>query len=246
VTSRLLAADADHIVCVAPALLGVPAFAAAANRGRVSTIVNGIDLEAVRKRMAEPVDHPWLGGPHTVVLGIGRLARQKNFGILLEAVAIARRTRPARLIILGESRDDARAQLMTRAAALGIADSVDLPGRVENVFPWLARADVFALPSLWEGAANVLIEAIACGVPVVAAISAGNAADVLDHGRFGRLVEPHDPEQMAAALLAQGDPATMIRPGNRADAYMLSDTLSAWRRLIEDMIRPSLAETSGR
>lgn len=247
VTSRLLAADADHIVCVAPQLLGMPAFAAANRRGRVSTIVNGIDLEKVRNLAAQPVEHRWLGGPDAVVLGIGRLARQKNFGMLIEALAIARRIRPIRLIILGESRDDARSTLLAQASALGIGDAVDLPGRVDNVFPWLARADVFALPSLWEGAANVLIEAIACGVPVVAAISAGNAGDVLDQGRYGRLVEPDEPEQMAAALLAQTDPATMIRPGRRADDYALSDTLTAWRRLIEDVIRPApSAGTSAR
>src|SRR3546814_6807722 len=92
-------------------------------------------------------------------------------------MAIACRTRPLRLIILGESRDDARRMLLARAEALGIAGAIDLPGRVDNVFPWLAQAKVFALPSLWEGAPNVLLEAMACGVPVVAAISAGNAGD---------------------------------------------------------------------
>src|SRR3546814_10137708 len=95
-----------------------------------------------------------------------------------------------------------------------------------------------AWSSLSGGAPNVLEEAMACGVPVVAAISACNAGDVLDQGRFGRLVDPLSPADMAAALLAQSEPATAILPGSRVEDYALSNTLSAWRTLIEAEIAP--------
>lgn len=113
--ARLIAADAAHLVLVSPTLGLTPAFAAARREGRLSVIANGIDAAAARARVGTQVPHPWLRSRTPVILAIGRLAPQKNFGTLLRAFALLRRERPARLMILGESRDDARAQLMAQA-----------------------------------------------------------------------------------------------------------------------------------
>src|SRR3546814_11191353 len=80
-----------------------------------------------------------------------------------------------------------RDRLMALARRLGVADDLALPGVVANVFPWLAHADAFIMPSWWEGAPNLLLEALVVGVSVVAPCTEGNAAGPLDGMRCGRL-----------------------------------------------------------
>lgn len=228
---RRMAADATHLVLVSDALAATPALAAASRAGRVSVIVNGIDPAAARARIGDTAPHPWLADTVPVLLAIGRLAPQKNLATLQQAFALVRRTTPARLVILGESRDTAAAALMAQAQALGVAADILLPGRVDPVFPWLARCAVFVLPSWWEGCANVLLEAMALDTPSVASSSAGNAAHLLDHGRCGVLVDPADPAAMARGILAQLDPATRVHPGRRIDAFTMDRVSAAWRAL---------------
>ncbi|SER02092.1 Glycosyltransferase involved in cell wall bisynthesis [Sphingobium sp. YR768] len=234
----LLAADADHLVLVSPTLAqGVPAFARALADGRASVIENAIDAGAARKRAEAPPPHDWLAQDVPVILAIGRLAPQKNFGTLLTAFAALRRERPARLIILGESRDSACRMLRQQAKTLSIGDDLLLPGTVDNIFPWVVHADAFILPSWWEGSANVLLEAMALDRPLVASRSAGNAAALLDDGRYGLLVDPADADAMARALHLQIDPATSLRPGNRIDAYGLEGWSDGWKAVLARISR---------
>lgn len=141
-------------------------------------------------RMAAPVDHPWLNG--SVVLGVGRLERQKDFPTLVRAAGRL----GARLIILGEGGE--RPRLKHLARSLGV--ELEMPGFVPDPLPWMARASAFALSSAWEGLPGALIEAMACGCPVVATDCPGGAAELLDHGRLGPLVPVGDDAAMAEAL----------------------------------------------
>lgn len=232
--ARLVAADATHLVLVSPTIANTPAFIPAARAGRVRVIANGIDAAAARQQTHMDVEapHPWLESAVPAVLAIGRLAPQKNFETLLRAFALLRRERPARLIILGESRDRARDRLTALGRELGIADDLALPGTVANVFPWLARCDAFVLPSWWEGSANVLLEAMAVDAPCVASVSAGNAAQLLGDGRHGLIIDPADASAMAKAMARQVDTSTRIRPGDRIALFGLEAVTEAWRNLI--------------
>ncbi len=223
----LLLSAADRIVPVSRHLLDDPWLARAAARGQAVVIENGVDVDRVRARAEEAVAVS--AAPY--VLGIGRLAPQKNFATLVDAVALANLTRALNLVILGGGSDAARAALASQAAALGIAHRLSLPGVVDNPFAWLRHAAVFALPSWWEGASNVLLEALAVGTAVVASPTAGNAASVLGDGAHGLLADPGDAAAWAAALLRQIGPARVL-PGDRADTYRLDDTLAAWRELV--------------
>ncbi|WCP13978.1 D-inositol-3-phosphate glycosyltransferase [Sphingobium sp. AntQ-1] len=229
---RLLAADADRLVLVSPTL-AVGAFARALAEGRAHVIENAIDPAIARASAIGPSPHGCYDDGVPVIVAIGRLAPQKNFGTLLTAFAQLRREGTvARLVILGESRDRSQQALRAQADALGVGADLLLPGTVDNVFPWLTRAGAFVLPSWWEGSANVLLEAMALDVPVVASRSAGNADSLLGQGRYGLLVDPSDPAAMAQAMARQIDPTRAIRPGDRIDAYRLDAMLNNWARAI--------------
>ena len=134
-----------------------------------------------------------------LVLAIGRLIEQKDHATLLEAFARVRETHAgARLAILGWGRLEEATR--ERAAALGLAGAVVLPGRVEPA-AWLERADVFAHTSRWEGFGIVLLEAMLAGLPVVATRASAVPEIVVD-GETGLLVAPGDAAGVAAALTA--------------------------------------------
>jgi len=110
------------------------------------------------------------------LLAAGRMVRQKRFDLLLRAFALVRH-RSARLTILGDG--PLRGSLQKLARSLGIADRVDMPGYVADVVGWLRRSDLFVLSSDYEGLPAVIVEALACNVPVATTESFFAARDLL-------------------------------------------------------------------
>ena len=105
---------------------------------------------------------------------------------------------------------------------------------------WLALA-VLALPSLWEGSSNVLLEAMACGTPVIASHTAGDARYVLGSGKYGLLVDPLDPDALAAALLRQTSDSR-IEPASRARAFDRKHALDKYLGLFDRLVGRRVAE----
>lgn len=139
--------------------------------------------------------HPWFeAGQPPVLLAVGRLTAQKDFPTLIEAFALVRETYPARLMILGEGPD--RADLEALVKRLQLEEDVSLPGFVDNPYAFMARAALFVLSSRWEGLPTVLIEALSCGVPVIATDCPSGPREILADERYGALV----PMQNAPAL----------------------------------------------
>jgi glycosyltransferase involved in cell wall biosynthesis len=224
---RLIAADATRVVCVSAAIAAQDEFRRVRRDRRVDVLPNGVDCEAVRARaLGGHGPHPMCGGgPYLVA--VGRVHRQKNYRTLVAALALARREIPdLRLLVVGASSSRAQAELQAQAQALGIGPAIRFHGEVANPFPLMAGAAAYVLPSLWEGASNSLLEAVALGVPVVASRTAGNAAEVLDGGRYGRLVDPHDPPDLAAAIVQQVRSETRIPSLERAAAFRLDAVLA--------------------
>lgn len=168
-------------------------------REKVGYIYNPIVTPELASRADAPVEHPWLApGLPPVVLGVGRLRPQKDFATLIRALALVRRKRPARLLILGEG--DERGALEALARELGVAEDVSLPGFLPNPHAFMRRVAVFVLSSAWEGLPNVLIEAMACGARVVSTDCPSGPREILAGGRHGALVPVGDAEAMAAAI----------------------------------------------
>ena len=167
-------------------------------RSRIRVVHNPVDLAAIAAAVGEPLDpaheHRW---SHPAIVAAGRLADAKNYPLLLAALAIVRQRVPARLFILGDG--EREAELRELANQLDLGDAVVFCGFQRNPWKYIARADVFAMSSRYEGFGNVLVEAMACGVPVVATSSPGTR-EIVSVGIDGLLVDRHDPAALAAAL----------------------------------------------
>src|SRR5690606_7355967 len=134
----------------------------------------------------ELVEHPWAqAGDSPIILGVGRLSAQKDFPTLLRAFSRVRTLRPARLAILGEG--PARTELEELARQLDCEDDVLLPGFQNNPFSWMTSSRVFVLSSLWEGLPGALVQAMACGVPVISTDCNSGPAEILEGGKWGTL-----------------------------------------------------------
>jgi len=177
---------------------------------KVRIIPNPVALPNVGRLSIDPPAHPWFAlGQPPVILGVGRLVPQKDFPTLIHAVARLRTERPARLVIIGEGED--RPMLVRLIEELGLAREAELIGFQENPYPYLSRAAVLVLSSAYEGFGNVLVEAMACGTPVVSCDCPSGPSEILDHGRYGPLVAVGD-----AAGLARAIAKTLDQPPSRS------------------------------
>jgi glycosyltransferase involved in cell wall biosynthesis len=146
----------------------------------------------------QPLDERFFPAGQAAILGAGRLTAQKDFETLIRAFALLRSRRDARLVILGEGPD--RGKLESLVEQLGLRQHVVLPGFHENPFAFMRAADLFVLSSRYEGMPGVMVQAMACGTPVVSTDCPTGPAELLEGGRWGRLVPMGDPVALAEAM----------------------------------------------
>lgn len=190
---------ADHIVAVSNGVADDLAELTRIPRNRIWVIYNPVPFETIRSAARQPVTHPFFDANSPVILAAGHLEPRKGFATLLRSFALVRERRPARLIILGEGSQ--RAELSRLAERLGIQEDLSMPGFAPNPFAYMARAALFVLSSEFEGFGLALVEALALGVPVVSTNCPSGPAEILDYGKYGRLVPVGNPEAMAGAIL---------------------------------------------
>lgn len=172
--------------------------------GKVQVIYNPVITPDLLAKAEEPLEHPWFAdGEPPVILGAGRLTKQKDFATLISAFSLLRSKRAARLVILGEG--DERPKLEGQVRDLRLEQEVDLPGFVDNPFKYMKRAAVFVLSSRWEGLPNTLIQALALGTPVVSTDCPNGPAEILEGGKLGRIVPMGDIASLASAIIEQID-----------------------------------------
>ena len=197
--AHLLYPLADNIVAVSKGTARDLANVIDIDPQSITCIYNPIVSDALIESGSAPVDHPWFddtGIP--VIIGIGRLEHQKDFGTLITAFSRLRQQMRCRLMILGDGSE--RDELTALIHRLGLSDDVAMPGFAPNPHAYTAKASLFVLSSRFESLANVVIEAMALGTPVIATDCPSGPAEALDNGRFGRLVKVEDPEMLADAM----------------------------------------------
>lgn len=222
---------ADGIVAVSRGVADDLAATISLPRDRIDSIYNPIDMLAIRQRAEEPFDHPWFTpGDPPVILGVGRLTLQKDFPTLLRSFAQLRAQRQARLVILGEG--EHRSQLQALVAVLGLTKDVAMPGFTENPFVWMRLASVFVLSSAWEGLPGTLIQAMACGTPVVSTDCQSGPAEILENGKWGRLVPVGDVSALADAIAATLDEKTHPKVQDRASDFSVDKAVDEYLRVL--------------
>ncbi|MCW3798764.1 glycosyltransferase [Sphingomonas sp. BN140010] len=168
------------------------------DRERIRVVENGFEPALLKARAREEPAVVLPRGPN--LLAVGRLSDQKGFDVLIKAHALAlKHGAPAHQVsIAGEG--PALAELSGLAAELGVSKSVSFLGFVQNPQTLMSQADLFVLPSRWEGFPLALCEAVLLGVPVIASDCVSGPREILEAGRFGDLVGVADEWGLASAI----------------------------------------------
>jgi glycosyltransferase involved in cell wall biosynthesis len=202
---------------------------------KVRVIYNPVVAKGFYQRASAEVDHPWFHDGSRVILAASRIVPQKDFPMLLEGFRQLRAERSARLLILGDG--ELGKPMEKLAQELGISDDVDFLGFVVDAPAYMKRCTVFALSSRYEGLPVALIEAMACGVPVVSTDCPSGPAEIITHGRDGLLVPVGDSVAMAGALkLLLDTPELRERLGvagqKRASHFTVENLLPQYEELL--------------
>lgn len=236
---RRVYGQADAIIAVSDGAAEDLARCTGLPRERIRTVYNPVVTPEIVLKAKEPVEHPWFeGGAPPVILGVGALIPQKDFPTLIRAFARVRARRPCRLMILGQGKTPKEtaarhAELQALARESGVAEDLELPGFVENPFKYMINASLFVLSSRFEGLPGVLIQALACGCPSVSTDCPHGPAEILDGGRYGKLVPVGDVAALADAMAATLDappPAATLRM--RAALFSLDSAVDRYLELL--------------
>ena len=237
--ARLFYPLADAIIANSNGLADDVARVTGVPRERITTIYGPVVTPDLQEKIGDAFDHPWFTpGSPPVLLAVGRFTAQKDFPTLLRAFARVLLARPARLIILGEGRERRRLEALVRE--LGVAADVALPGFVVNPFPYMTRAAALVLSSAYEGLPGVLIEAMACGCPVVSTDCPSGPAEILDRGAYGKLVPVGDDARLAEAILTTLDmPPDRNRLRLRAALFSEDDKIDQYLQVLQETVSSS-------
>jgi glycosyltransferase involved in cell wall biosynthesis len=219
--------------------------------GSVETLYNGFDFERIQAESQTAVDDPWWNGSGSSsrvlkLVSAGRLNRDKGFHLLIEAVRRLKQQNPEtefRLAILGDG-DEGRPQLEAQIRDSGLQNEVHLPGFRKDALAWYRSADAYVLPSLLEGMPNVLLEAMACGTPVIAADCPSGPAEILEDGRYGVLCGANSSDALQSgiqSLLDDGPAAAQTADAARdyvRERFSVSVTVRRLESILKAVAKP--------
>lgn len=223
---------ADYVVGVSAGVIGDLNQIARLDPTKLRIIFNPIVTDDLEEKARAPVDHPWFDDDSSVFVAAGRLRPQKDYPTLFRAFAKLRSKRPVRLLVLGDGPE--RENLEALIENLGIGADVQLLGAKSNPYAYMARASGFVLSSRWEGLPTVLVEALRCGVPVIATDCPSGPREILADGRFGALVSVGDVEALALAMEAALDGRVTRAPDESWRPYELRAVVDDFLKLMVD------------
>ncbi len=236
--SRTLYPLADAVVAVSKGVAESVRRSLGMDAERVRTIYNPIPAASIRRLAQGEVTHPWFAdGEPPVVLSVGREAPQKDHPTLVEAFGLARREVDARLVILGKLSAPFRARLRSLARGHGVEGDLGFVDFDENPYRYMRRAGLLALSSRWEGLPTVILEALACGTPVVSTDAPYGPREIL--GGWGDLPPVGDALALARALARtlRGERPTAAALRARAADFSVEQATDAYVALFEELVR---------
>lgn len=236
---RLSYPSADAVVSVSSGSANALSDNIGLKREAISVIYNPVDCNHIRNLSLTSIDHPWFAaGQPPVILAVGRLTPAKDYPTLIRAFVRLRQQRAARLLILGEG--ELRSELESQISQTGLNEDIALPGFVENPFSYMRRAAVFVMSSAWEGLPSALIQAMACGTPVVSTNCESGPSEILENGKWGRLVPVGKAEALSVAITETLNENKHPTVSLRADDFSISKALYGFSNVLG--IVPPVAE----
>lgn len=197
----------------------------------VQVVYNPIDIKHISQLSDDEVTTRLIVNDDCrLVVSVGRLSKEKDYSTLVKAVSLVRKVIDVRLVILGEG--DMRSELEQLISELGLEKHVALPGFCENPFSVMKRADLFILSSIWEGLPNGLIQAMACGTQVVATDCPSGPSEILENGKWGRLVKVGDVDAMSLAIIEALNEETHPDVAIRAGDFNVDNAVSGYLALL--------------
>jgi glycosyltransferase involved in cell wall biosynthesis len=193
-------------------------------------IPNPVDVERVRLLAGNPMLD---ASRHLRVIAAGRLVPQKGFDMLIGAVA-ALKDHPIELVILGDG--PLRSTLVQQAVDMGVSSRVHLQGFVPNPYPWFRRADVFVLSSRYEGFPNVVLEALACGTPVIALPAPGGISEILEDVSVCQVAENVSEAALTSAMALWISKGRCRVPPGAIDRFGVGAVLAQYQDLFASVV----------
>ncbi len=196
---------ADHYVAVSSYVREDLSNYLGIEKSRITVVYNPVYHESIPGLALQPVSHRFFVEGNDIIVGMGRISREKDFGTLIMAFQKVYAQRPsARLLILGDcpATCQEKEKLIGLIEDNGLSEVADLAGFVLNPFSFLSKANVFVLTSLYEGLPGSLIQAMASGCPVVSTDAPGGVSEILDGGKLGPILPVGNCTAIAGAILA--------------------------------------------
>jgi glycosyltransferase involved in cell wall biosynthesis len=205
---------------------------------KITYIYNPIVTPELREQSQIIVcDRCFKSPPIPMILGVGRLEKQKDFPTLIRAFAEVRKQQLARLIILGEGSQ--KTELESLVAELDLQEDVTFGGFVANPYTYMKQASVVVLSSAWEGFGNILVEAMYVGTPVVSTNCESGPTEILQDGEYGQIVNVGDSKAMATAIIETlNSDRDAEKLTARANEFSLETALDSYQNIFSSF--PSL------
>jgi glycosyltransferase involved in cell wall biosynthesis len=202
---------------------------------RVHIIPNPVDIKKIQALSREEVDEAAFSGNLPVILSAGRLSKEKGFANLISSFSGLTKIGHTRLVVLGAGKEEENLKKLSRE--LGVSDDVFFLGYKDNPYKYMKHATVLVVPSLYEGFGMVIVEAMACGLPVIATRSYEGIEDIVENEKNGLLVPVADVPALAGAMerLLQDEPlrnALAQEAALRLKKYRIDDIASEYRKVL--------------
>jgi glycosyltransferase involved in cell wall biosynthesis len=204
---------------------------------KIEVVYNPVDIGEIQRLSKEAVEHTWFRDKLPVIVSVGRLTKQKGYPYLLQAFSLVKRHLSCRLAIIGEGQD--RTKLIDMTKSLGIETEVEFLGFQKNPFKYMARSSLFVLSSLYEGFPNVILEAMALGLPVISTDCPSGPAEIIEDKKNGLLVPVKDEQALAGAIICvMTDERLRESLGRearlRADDFALEKIAKDYKRVLSE------------
>lgn len=229
---------ADAIICVSRAVKD-DLLQYVKSPNLLSIIYNPVVVEELSRLSKEEIDQEWLQNMQTpVIIAVGRLVPAKDYPTLLKAFSLVLQKTPAHLVIVGEGGEQQALEKLSKTFA--IDQQVHFLGFQKNPYKYMLRANLFVSTSKREGFSNAIVEAMALGVPVIAAKAAG-PVEIIDHGKNGLLVPIGDApmlsEKITAVLRDKSLAETLSTEGKkRGEFFSAEKSVAEYEKVFDTLL----------